>query len=75
MYYLKHEWECFIRYEMRGAVERFISHKTRSTSFVFSVLMSVLSMYINYMAECFLGIVYAYKHQLNSNNLKLQQDY
>jgi hypothetical protein len=29
MYYLKHEYECFIRYKMRGAAERFISDKTR----------------------------------------------
>ena len=30
MYYLKHEHECFIRYKMRGAVERFIADKARN---------------------------------------------
>ena len=29
MYYLKHEHECFIRYKMRGAAERFIADKAR----------------------------------------------
>ena len=29
MYYLKHEWECFIRYKTRGAGECFMSDKTR----------------------------------------------
>ena len=32
MYYLKHEDECFIRYKMRGAAERFIADKTRVAS-------------------------------------------
>ena len=32
MYYLKHEHECFIRYKMRGAAERFISDKARIAS-------------------------------------------
>ena len=31
-YYLKHEHECFIRYKMRGAAERFISDKARIAS-------------------------------------------
>ena len=29
MYYLKHEHECFIRYKMRRAAERFIADKAR----------------------------------------------
>ena len=29
MYHLKHEHECFIRYKMRGAAERFIADKAR----------------------------------------------
>ena len=29
MYYLKHKHECFIRYNMRGTVERFIADKAR----------------------------------------------
>ena len=29
MYYLKHEHECFIRYKIRGAAERFITDKAR----------------------------------------------
>ena len=32
MYYLKHEHECFIRYKMRGAAERFIADKARIAS-------------------------------------------
>jgi hypothetical protein len=28
-YYLKHAYDCFIRYKTRGAAERFISDKTR----------------------------------------------
>ena len=32
MYYLKHEYECIIRYTTRGAAERFISDKTRNAS-------------------------------------------
>ena len=32
MYYLKHEHECFIRYKMRGAAERFIADKARIVS-------------------------------------------
>ena len=31
-YYLKHEHECFIRYKMRGAAERFIADKARIAS-------------------------------------------
>ena len=32
MYYLKHEHECFIRYKMRSAAERFIADKARIAS-------------------------------------------
>ena len=32
MYYLKHERECFIRYKMRGAAERFIADKAQIAS-------------------------------------------
>ena len=32
MYYLKHEHECFIRYKMRGAAERFIADKAQIAS-------------------------------------------
>ena len=31
-YYLKHEHECFIRYKIRGAAERFIADKARIAS-------------------------------------------
>ena len=32
LYYLKHEHECFIRYKMRGAAERFIADKAKIAS-------------------------------------------
>ena len=37
MYDLKHEHECFIRYKMRGAAERFIADKARIASVVNSL--------------------------------------